>query len=194
MTKFYQMLLESRYTGSKTPIFQLNPSAKDLKTLRFAKDPDGRVHSCITIDGKDYRCRSEMLVIKDDTVFALKLEDGKLKDGRPYVLPGGSLEEGLTVEENAAKETKEEARINVKNPRYSGISYGVQYTEGSTNKHFNYYGAITFVCIGEFDSVYKGYINMDDTEPEMLKSGKFYNPSDIEFIKYHKMALKKAGL
>ena len=99
MTKFYQMLLESRYTGSKTPIFQLNPSSKDLKTLRFAKDPDGRVHSCITIDGKDYRCRSEMLVIKDDTVFALKLEDGKLKDGRPYVLPGGSLEEGLTVEE-----------------------------------------------------------------------------------------------
>ena len=35
---------------------------------------------------------------------------------------------------------------------------------------------------------------MDDTEPEMLKNGKFYKPSDIEFIKYHKMALKTVGL
>lgn len=170
--------------------FRLKVSQEDLKRMVFKTDPsNGRIHSCLTIDGKNYRCRSECLVIRDNKVFALKLGTDS-KEDLHYVIPGGSLEPGIDIISNAIKETHEEARINVRDCIWTGIAYGYRYIK-STSKFFNYYGAVSFICIGYYDSKYTGQIDMNDTEPEMLKYGKFYNPSEIDWMKYHEEVLRK---
>ena len=62
----------------------------------------------------DKRVSSRAIIIEDGKVLAIfrrKLIDGVLKEY--YVIPGGGLEEGETLEENVTRELKEELGLDI---------------------------------------------------------------------------------
>ena len=62
----------------------------------------------------DKRISSRGIIIQDDkllTIFRRKIKDGEVKEY--YVIPGGGLEEGETLEENVTRELNEELGIDI---------------------------------------------------------------------------------
>ena len=60
------------------------------------------------------RISSRAIIIENNsllTMFRRKIKDGKTKEY--YVIPGGGLEEGETLEENVKRELKEEFNIDI---------------------------------------------------------------------------------
>ena len=67
------------------------------------------------------RISSRAIIIDNEellTMFRRKIKEGKVKEY--YVIPGGGLEEGETLEENVIRELKEEFSIDVKVLGYLG--------------------------------------------------------------------------
>lgn len=64
---------------------------------------------------KAVRC----FLIKDNKVVVIKYKSGNKKEGF-YDIPGGKIEDGETSKEAAIREMKEEAGLNIKNPKYKG--------------------------------------------------------------------------
>lgn len=68
------------------------------------------------------RISSRAIIIDDDSVLAIfrrKRKDGVVKEY--YVIPGGGLEDGETLEENVIRELKEEISVDIEILGYLGI-------------------------------------------------------------------------
>ncbi len=69
------------------------------------------------------RISSRGIIIEDNFVYAMfrrkKKDDGSFKEY--YVIPGGGLEEGESLEENVIRELKEEFSVDIKLDGYLGV-------------------------------------------------------------------------
>lgn len=126
------------------------------------------------------RGRSELLIVKGDSVYLQKKTDGG------YRIPGGGWNEDEDHAQAAIREAQEEARITAKYPIYQG-SYikkcdppkwmKEKFTEDKWT-----YGYFSEIYVAEYDKKYTGFIAEADKD-DMYKYGKFY-PLDeaIQFV------------
>lgn len=152
-------------------------------------------------DGKNWRVRAEMMLFKDDKLYLVK-QNKVNQYGVTYKLPGGgidSVKEG--IEDTAARECKEEARIIPTNVVYTGVEVQHEYGEDNIPKWHKailhpegiyYHGSMTFICTGNYKKEFKSYVKKIDQQDEMTK-GHFYTYEQVEGIlsKEHKSLFKK---
>lgn len=159
-------------------------------------------HPIVEVKGIDakMRGRSELLIIKDDTVYLSKEKHGlcceNLHTGFEYGIPGG----GWNIDEphniTAYREAIEEARIVTKNVIYAG-AYSVVYSKPKPlvkekiAPENQWRGYFTEVFIGTYGGEYTGIVN-DEDKDDIIDSGKFYPISDVIDLLHpvHQKAIK----
>lgn len=154
---------------------------------------DGCWNSIVQMKGDPsiYRHRVETLIIDNSFRVFLKFIDSTIK----YRIPGGSTEISRTNIEQAVAECREEARINVKNIKYTNQTYTEKTKVPKWLKDSDipivYDSLYTEVYVAEFDSMDSRYVDVKDRD-ETIRSGRFYNISEVYNIlkPEHKNALK----
>lgn len=157
---------------------------------------NGIANSYAKIKGYDkpMRGRSEMLVIKGDSVLLAFNPDGT------YKIPGGGWDDNESYKDAAIRETQEEVRISVKNVRHCGQyikNYGPvkEWVKKYVSKKDWWYGDYTELFIGEYDGKYTGHIDEEDKDP-MINKCKFYKISEIinKLKPEHRQALIESNM
>lgn len=149
---------------------------ESVSSVYGAYDAHGKWNAAVDVDGRTYRYRVECLVINGDKVFVSLDKHGNL------IIPGGSAEKDIDDITQVANECREEARINIKNPIYTGINR-IQGCPPHISKHksvlpFEYDGSLSKVYVAEYDSDYNGYIDEYDKDEKMIR-GKFVPLKDV---------------
>lgn len=138
-------------------------------------------------DNHVYRHRVETLIINNKTVFVKKKPNGE------YFLPGGSTEKDVDDIDQAVNECREEARCNVKDIKFSGISYKTYLDKSKTymREYLVKWDAMyTDIYVAKYDG--KDHNHVDDVDKDkFIESGQFYPFKDCLkfFRKEHKDAL-----
>lgn len=155
--------------------------------ITYVFDPNGIANAVESMEEGNFRVRVETLILKDRKVMINNT--GKLNQyGRYYKIPGGSIEPGMSFEESAAKECREEVRANVVDLKYCCKIKNLYKKIPEWHKKIlwpmglKYIGSVTYVFIGRYDSYYKGFIKEQDQELEMLEGCKFYDISKIKNV------------
>lgn len=168
------------------------------ENIKFVYGLNGSANAVVKEAEGNFRVRVETLILKDDKVMINNTQ--KLNQyGRLYKIPGGSIEPGLTLEESAAKECREEVRANVVDLKYCCKIKNL-YKEIIPEWHkrllwplgLKYVGSLTYVFVAQYKDYFDGFIKEQDQELEMLEGCKFYNIDEIENIlcNEHKEILK----
>lgn len=127
---------------------------------------------------KLYRGRVETLVIRYNKFIYLKFLPKYLQtESMKYLIPGGSYEKNISHIEQAINECHEEARFDITNVRYTGITYTedrVPPKKAIINNKVNWSGLYNEVYIAEYNGEYNDLIPKFD-EDNLIASGKFYN-------------------
>ena len=149
---------------------------ESVSSVYGAYDAHGKWNAAVDVDGRTYRYRVECLIINGDKVFVSLDKNGNL------IIPGGSAEKDIDDITQVANECREEARINIKNPIYTGIDR-IQGCPPHISKHksvlpFEYDGSLSKVYVAEYDSDYNGYIDEYDKDEKMIR-GKFVPSKDV---------------
>lgn len=157
-------------------------------------DKRGLYNACVKLAGvkKPLRGRSEVLIIKGDSVF-LDMKPGN----RGYRLPGGGWDEYEDHLLSARREAKEEARIIIKNPLYIGHYVDMYDTpkdwvkEQIPEKDW-WYGYYTELYVAEYDKTYNGRVEVLDRDT-MADTGKFYPIEEVykKLRPVHQRAIKQ---
>ncbi len=151
---------------------------------------NGIWNSLIKMNSKNYRERVECLIIKGNKVF-LSINPNKNK---PYKIPGGSSEPGITLKEQLQNECNEEAKIIISNPKFI-LAYDKDYAhkDYTNNLPFEYDAYLCYLYIANYKAPYTGFIKDEDLDNDMYNYGKFYDISKIYYKlnEYHKIALKE---
>lgn len=136
-----------------------------------------------------YRERVETIVVRDGKfVFVKRKPDGS------YFLPGGSTEKSRSHIEQAESECNEEARIKIKNIKFTGLTYKASHSVPEWVKRDKFDiawdGTYNEIFIAEYDGKYEGHIDSADLD-KFIGSGQWYNVKDCIrfFTKEHRMAL-----
>lgn len=158
-------------------------------TLNGAYDTDGVWNSLIVLGDTNYRERCEALVFNGNTVF-LYIN----KDGKNYRIPGGGTETSCSIEEQVKNECKEEARLILKNVRYTKTytkKFGRKMLENKHQLPFEYHGSINHLYIAEYNGNYSGHIRNVDRDDYMYAYGGFYKIEEVYDMlnNYHKAAV-----
>lgn len=110
------------------------------------------------------RVSSRAIIIENQkllTMFRRKYSEGKWKEY--YVIPGGGKEEGESLEENVARELKEEMNVDIKVLKFLG-----KHQDG--NREDNY-----FLC-----EIVSGKPKLGGEELERMSDENYYEPRFIE--------------
>ena len=116
----------------------------------------GKPQPTIIIDGKAYRARSEVIVMDGNKIL---IDTTKNRGGLGYTFPGGGIDPGESFIQNARRECEEEALIIPKRIHYVNIAWMMNYTSSIMHD-----GAISFVCVAEKGSNFKGKVSSDDKD------------------------------
>ena len=116
----------------------------------------GKPQPTIVIDGKTYRARSEVIVMDGNKILVDKTKN---RGGLGYTFPGGGIDPGESFIQNARRECEEEALIIPKRIHYVNIAWMMNYTSSIMHD-----GAISFVCVAEKSSNFKGKVSTDDKD------------------------------
>lgn len=158
---------------------------------------DGQWNSIQVFSGDNhiYRVRVETLIIKDNDYIFIKFlpKDQTRNNKRTYLIPGGSIEKDVTNMDQAINECREEARINIKNIKSTGITYKEIKDPPKwaiASQAVNWNGNITEIYVADYESDYKGHIDKE-VEDKYVATGKFYQLEKVyPFLKSeHKRAL-----
>lgn len=157
-------------------------------TLNGAFDSDNIWNSLIVLGDKNYRERCEALVFYGNKVYL-----SMFKDGKGYRIPGGGTETTCSIAEQVKNECKEEARLILKNVKYTK-SYTKRFNkkyDGFRGLPFEYHGSINHLYIAEFNGFYNGFIRAVDRDDSMYIHGDFYPIEEVYDLlnKYHKAAV-----
>lgn len=142
--------------------------------------PDGLWDSYVKTreyPGLPLRGKSELLVVKGDTIFVAPAYDGMIR------FPGGTWDEGEDHLLAAKRETKEEANIIARDIRSAGHYVNI-YDELRDDvkklpKEDRWYGEYVELYVGTFDKKYNGRVEEEDQDSDMVKRGKFVPISSI---------------
>lgn len=158
-----------------------------MENIKYVYDKHGISNAYVNEKEGKFRVRVETLIIKDGKVMINNTQ--KLNQyGRYYKIPGGSIEPGLSLEESAAKECREEVRANVVDFKYCCKIKNLYKEIPEWHKRIlwplglKYVGSLTYVFIGRYENKYNGYIKEQDQEVEMLNGCKFYDISKIKSV------------
>ncbi len=113
------------------------------------------------------RVSSRAIIIENGkllTMFRRKFYEGKWKEY--YVIPGGGLEEGETLEENVVRELKEEMNVDIRVLKFIG-------NQQFENREDNY-----FLC-----EIIAGTPKLGGEELERMTNENYYEPRYIEIDK-----------
>ena len=116
----------------------------------------GKPQPTIIIDGKAYRARSEVIVMDGNKIL---VDTTKNRGGLGYTFPGGGIDPGESFIQNARRECEEEALIIPKRIHYVNIAWMMNYTSSIMHD-----GAISFVCVAEKGSNFKGKVSTHDKD------------------------------
>ena len=116
----------------------------------------GKPQPTIIIDGKAYRARSEVIVMDGNKIL---VDTTKNRGGLGYTFPGGGIDPGESFIQNARRECEEEALIIPKRIHYVNIAWIMNYTSSIMHD-----GAISFVCVAEKGSNFKGKVSTHDKD------------------------------
>ena len=151
-------------------------------------------------DKKNWRVRAELLLMKDDQLWLMK-EDKPNHYGLMYKLPGGGIDDTEEyIEDACIRECTEEILIVPKNVIYTGVDIKQVYPHIPEwhkitlwKDNIRYDGSLSFICIGEYDKPYKGYVKKVDRMSNMVQKGKFYQYSEIKRILHpkHRKVIEK---
>lgn len=161
-----------------------------VKDGGFYNNKDHTWNSIITFPGDSalYRHRVETIVVRNNKeVFVKKCTNEK------YFLPGGSTEKGISNEEQAIRECNEEAHINVKNIKFTGITYKEKHEPPTWAKEqcdVLWNGSYSEVYTAEYDGKFTGDVEKVDENP-FIRSGRWFSFKDCFsfFRKEHAKAL-----
>lgn len=158
------------------------------ENIKFVYGLNGSPNAVAVETEGNFRVRVETLILKDGKVMINNT--GKLNQyDRFYKIPGGSIEPGLTLEESAAKECREEVRANVVDLKYCCKIKNL-YKEIIPEWHkrllwplgLKYVGSLTYVFVAQYKDYFDGFIKEQDQELEMLEGCKFYDISEIKNV------------
>ena len=159
----------------------------DIQRTFFVPDSLGRENACIKYNGidKPLRGRSELLIIKGDSVYLVTGKKGFAStDHLTYEVPGGAWDKGETHDVSAKREAQEESYLNVSgNPMYCGYyiisekkprAWVISHVKPSDW----WYGYYTEVYVANYSGKYTGHVEKEDQEKAMTK-GDFYKIDDV---------------
>jgi 8-oxo-dGTP pyrophosphatase MutT (NUDIX family) len=130
------------------------------------------------INGKNYRQRVEALVFNDKGQVLLS---SKKPD---YKIIGGSTEPDITMEQAVYKEGKEEARIKIKDIKYTNIMYSDKLRPNhwlNDISDIKYEGFTTYIFVGKYVGEFKGTVKDHDTD-DKIKDSKWYDIDEVYSI------------
>lgn len=152
--------------------------------IKYIFDHNGIPNAYIEEDGEKYRVRVETLILKGKDKVLLYKTGKKDQYNRLYKIPGGSIEPGLSLEDVAEKECREEVRINIKNLKCRS-KVKMKYDEiPKWQKEvlwplgLDCIGVIIFIYTATYDSKYNGDIDENDRDDNMYKHSRFYSIKD----------------
>lgn len=140
-------------------------------------------HPIVWLGEEPYRPRVELLAIKDRRYVFLRRYNKNDSDENykyNYRIPGGSVDADSTKEEQAKAETNEEGLIEVKDVKFSGVSYYELYKPGFLLKGgdmpIEYRGTMNDVFVANYTGPYdKKYVEEKDLDNDMATNGKFHS-------------------
>ena len=146
---------------------------------------DGKYNAIAQVKGFNFKCRgrSELLVIKGDSVYLAKNKSGLYGN---YSVPGGGWDPKEPHDVSAIREAEEEARLSTTNVQYGG-NYLTEYDEPKKwekekiPKKDQWRGYYTEVYIGEYTGKFNGHIDEEDKD-DIINVGKFYPISEVRDI------------
>jgi len=146
---------------------------------------DGKYNAIVQVKGFNFKCRgrSELLVIKGDSVYLAKNKSGLYGN---YSVPGGGWDPKEPHDVSAIREAEEEARLSTTNVQYGG-NYLTEYAEPKKwekekiPKKDQWRGYYTEVYIGEYTGKFNGHIDEEDKD-DIINIGKFYPISEVRDI------------
>lgn len=146
---------------------------------------DGKYNAIAQVKGFNFKCRgrSELLVIKGDSVYLAKNKSGLYGN---YSVPGGGWDPKEPHDVSAIREAEEEARLSTTNVQYGG-NYLTEYAEPKKwekekiPKKDQWRGYYTEVYIGEYTGKFNGHIDEEDKD-DIINIGKFYPISEVRDI------------
>lgn len=120
---------------------------------------------------KYFRERVEVLIFNEKKQIFLCKEKGY------YRVPGGSVERYVSNRKQVAMESKEEARIVIKNIHHSGINYIRLFSHKFVPYNSSIYwdGVYNHVYYAEYKSEYTGNIKRSLKDNFMYNNGQFYD-------------------
>lgn len=151
----------------------------------------GVYHPISWMGSQPYRPRVETLVVQNHgTEIFLQFHKDKLtgrladQHNHCYSIPGGSLDNDSTKEEQAEAEVNEEALLSISNIQPTGIQYYERYQDNFNLKGgdlpIRYEGTVTDIyiarCIGNYN---KSLVDKKDLDDNMAKNGRFYKITNI---------------
>lgn len=169
------------------------------KNIKYIQSDEGIYNPYIMHNNKQYRVRVETLIFDKDDKVLVEKQDPNIpnKYGTNYKLPGGGLDKGRKLDEQAEAECNEEALVITKNMSYTGItytqSYNGKYPEWQKRKLWplglKYEGSLVFVFVAEYGKKYNGHIE-DVDKDDFYKKAKYVDVGDINWRDEHKKAIK----
>ena len=162
----------------------------ELKLNTFISDGKEDVYINLPNMGdKKFRARCEMIIIDKRNKILIDRHKPAKATGVSYRLPGGGINIGETVLDAAIRETKEEALIVV-NPAINSNLYYFFEIPDKEKEEYGYWGKACFICVGNFERVYTGYVDKKDLTKFPLRSEwiNYYNIPDLYPL--HKKAIE----
>lgn len=161
----------------------VNNEIPKITNLVCFKGTDGCDNTIVNIDGYDkpLRAKSEVIIFdgKDNTSIFLRRVDKK----GYYKLPGGTWNKDEDPKDAAIRETKEEARINIKNVNYVTTRIEPNIDQKKYTKDIpddlKWDGYYCQIYTAEYDSPFTGYVNKVDEDIDLTYNGRFYPISEV---------------
>ncbi|MDD3121988.1 MAG: NUDIX hydrolase [Candidatus Izemoplasmatales bacterium] len=141
-------------------------------------DRNNNWNSLVTISkfpGKIFRNRVEVLI------FNHKGQVFLCREKNYFRVPGGSVERDVANHQQVVLEARQEARINIKNVKFSGIDYIRLFNKPFVAYDSSIYwdGVHNILYVADYSSEFDGYINKNLKDNHMSKYGRFYNVKDV---------------
>lgn len=160
-------------------------------------DINGQWNSIITLKGypeKIFRKRVEVFIFDDSNKVYINI-DPRLGT---YRLPGGSCDKDVSDIDQVYIESKEEAKLLIKDIKETGVTYLRLFSDDEKNKRsvIKWDGVYNIVYTANLDKKYYGSIDDVVADKNMIKYGKFYDIQDIYGMlnEAHKKIFKKFTL
>ena len=161
----------------------VNNEIPKITNLVCFKGTNGCYNTIVNIDGYDkpLRAKSEVIIFdgKDNTSIFLRRVDKK----GYYKLPGGTWDKNEDPKDAAIRETKEEARINIKNVNYVTTRIEPNIDQKKYTKDIpddlKWDGYYCQIYTAEYDSPFTGHVDKVDEDRDLTYNGKFYPINEV---------------